>query len=758
METLHKSKAIQKLYDEFNNNYRDDLVWLRHDAYVSAKKKFSERIHAIQYANGLSFFLKSKPVCVQSYDILAGHGQYVDCSASIPIIIDSRFDPSVSPATQFDIEREIACYREFCGGTLSTSQEDCLKYLLDASKCGLAKRWANGHVIAGYERVLTLGFAEMERQLKQQIEETRAENRDYFEAMLITTRAAQIYIGRYEQAATRMKKQTSSQEERDALSRIGQACAGIKSQPAQNFFEAVQLVWLLHEMLTYENQSGSMSLGRLDQILYPYYINDIESGAITHEQAGEWIDALWLKFAAITEGYQNVTLGGCDKQGNATYNELTLLCMRASRRLRQDQPLLSLRCRADMPEVYWDEAQDLIESGGGFPALFNDDIVISAKEDLGVTTDDARNYGIVGCVEPSVPGKEYSNTEELRINWAKILDLMMNGGACPMTGITMEMAEEKSLDNINDFETFYNWYKRELVFSIDRCIQATNMLDSSYCVYFPSPLLSATMEGCSIKGEDVSARGPVYCFSTMNSGGMANAVDSLSAIRQIVFEEKLVNLGELAEVLKANFSGKKGEKLMAYARNKCSKYGNDIEKVDTLMQDVTDLFCKTAAGYENKRGGTFQVGLYTVFDHAVMGKNTGALPEGRKRGVSLANAISPSQGMDIFGPTAAINSALSFSHRQAGNGLVLDLKFSPSFFQKQNSRLIVRALLQSYFDRGGMEAQINVVDRQTLLDAQKNPEEHRNLLVRVSGFSAYFVLLDPVLQDEIIMRTEYYGI
>ena len=757
MEALEKSRTIQKLYDKFADNYRDDLVWLRHEAYERAKEAFSDRPRAVQYAEGLSDFLTSKPVCVQTYDLLAGHGQFVDCSASIPLIMDSRFDPGVHPATQFDIEREIACYTEYCGGSLSRTQEEYLRYLLDASKCGLVKRAACGHVIAGYERVLDLGFGEMARQLERQIEEAQAENRDYFEAMLLTVRAAEAYVGRYESAAAEAKEQAASKEERAALARIESACANIKSRPPQSFFEGVQLVWLLHEMITYENHSGSMSFGRLDQMLYPYYVKDMESGAITGEQAGEWIDALWMKIASTIEGYQNVTLGGCDSQGNAAYNDLTLLCMRASRRLRQDQPLISLRCREDMPEACWDEAQNLIEAGGGFPALFNDEMMIAAKKDLGVSLDDARNYGIIGCVEPSIAGKEYSNTEELRISWAKILDLMLHGGTCPVTGIHMGLAEQKNPDDIHDFEAFYDWYKGELTFCIDKCIQATNMLDSTYSVNFPSPLLSATFEGCVRKGEDASARGPAYCFSTINTCGNANTVDSLLALKQMVFEEGRVGLRELAKILKSDFAGEEGEALMIYARSKCLKYGNDIEEADRFMREITDLFCQTAAAYENSRGGRYQVGLYSVFDHAAFGKNTGALPEGRKKGVSLANAVSPSQGMDTRGPTAALNSALSFSHRQAGNGLVFDLKFSPSFFEKKNSRLIVRALIQSYFERGGMEVQINVVDRETLLEAQKRPQDYRNLLVRVSGFSAYFVSLDPVLQDEIIKRTEYHG-
>jgi formate C-acetyltransferase len=269
-------------------------------------------------------------------------------------------------------------------------------------------------------------------------------------------------------------------------------------------------------------------------------------------------------------------------------------------------------------------------------------------------------------------------------------------------------------------------------------------------------LLSVTYDGCIKKGEDVSAMGPDYCFSTANGCGMANAVDSLMAIKQIVFDKKLLSLKNFAKALAVNFKGY--EQLQGYAQNRCPKYGNDIPEVDKYMKEITDLFCSTICAQKNNRGRSFQAGLYTVNDQSVMGKKTGALPDGRERGLFLSNAISAVQGMDTQGPTASVHSALVFDHEQAANGLVLDIKFNPSFFEKESHKKMLRTFVEGYFDGGGMEIQFNVVSRETLIDAKQNPQKHRNLVVRVSGFSAYFVTLDPILQDEIINRTENNGI
>jgi formate C-acetyltransferase len=330
---------------------------------------------------------------------------------------------------------------------------------------------------------------------------------------------------------------------------------------------------------------------------------------------------------------------------------------------------------------------------------------------------------------------------------------MLNQGICTFTGEKMILKNNKNLEVIRSFEEFYEWYQSELVHFLDLGVKATNIFDANYKDNFPTPFLSSFMEGCLEKGGDVTAGTTVYNFSSANAIGMANVVDSLAAIKKIVFEDKTMTLSKLSEIILNNFEG--SEKLRKELILKYPKFGNDKNETDILMKELTNIFCSYVNRSSNPRKGRFQSGFYSVGSHAVMGKLTGSLPDGRVRGTSLSNGLSPVQGADILGPTSVIKSVTKLDHRLFGNGMVLDLKFHPAFFENNKHRQAFEYLVKTYFDLGGLEIQFNVVSRETLLNAQKSPEEYRDLIVRVSGFSAYFITLDKVLQDEIIARTEY---
>ena len=753
MEKAKMSPRVQKIYEHFYDRYDREMISERNRVYAQIKEKYCGESAAMQHAIAFSAFLEQKKIKVEDYDLLAGHIQHVDFSSSIPVIMEHDFDPAGRPANRFDIKQEVNCFFADHPQENVPSVREILDYFYMGTECGLSKRWASGHVIAGYDRMIREGLFYVERRIEHEIHVCVGEKKDYLCALLRVVHAAENYILRYAFEAYRASKEAEEPEVKRRLHEIGDACFRISGYPAESFLEAIQMVVLLHEMLTLETHSGSMSLGRIDQLLYPYYKRDLETGVLKKEEAAEYIDALWLKIAGLVYGFQNVTIGGCDAKGRPAYNDITLLCLQASRKIGKDQPLLSLRCRPDMPGNVWEEALLLVKKGGGFPAFFNDDVIISAKHDLGVSWQDARNYGLVGCVEPSIGGREFSNTEELRVNWAKVLELMLHQGRCAVSGHRFSMAEEKELDDIESFEEFFAWYLKELEFTVQRCIHATNLLDRNYAGNCPCPFLSVTMEGCIENAQDVAANGPVYRFSTINCCGMADTVDSLTVIRKAVFEEKILKLSELAAMLDADFAGY--EVWQRRFEMQYPKYGNNIAEVDIYMKKLVEAFEAMVHGQKNEKGFFFQIGLYTVEDQGYLGKLTGALPSGRRKGTSLANAVSPCQGMDAEGPTAVMNSATEFSHQCAANGLVLDLKFTPAFLEKEKHTEMLKELISIYFEKGGMEVQFNVVDRQTLLAAKADPKQYRNLVVRVSGFSAYFVLLDPVLQDEIIKRTEY---
>jgi len=686
-------------------------------------------------AKGLAAFLREKDIFLWQDDLLAGYEQFYDYS--VPVVEKTQSATEVAKTS------------------VTESDTSLLEQFRKGYRIGLFGGGLGGHVIAGYDRVLDRGFGALTDAARTSLKGSEGAESDFAKASLIVCEAATDYVLRYAAKAQELAQETTTEEHTQQLRRIADVCQWVAVNPPRSFFEAVQLLWLTHEIITCEQSSGSLSLGRLDQYLFPYYAEDIAAGVLTRSEASELIEALWIKFNGMKRGFQHVVLGGGSSDGRYDANELSYLCLQATKKLRMDQPLLSVRWRPSIPDEFWNEIQELIQVGMGFPALFNDEVAIAAKQRLGISKEDAENYGIVGCVELSVPGKEFSHTEGLRVNWAKALELMLNDGVCPVTGETIGLKDKRNLDNIKSFEEFYQWYQKELSRFIDMGIRGMNLSDQDFPNHRPYPFLSSTMTGCLQKGYDVTAGSTIYNFSTVNGCGMANAINSLAAIKRVVYEEKKVSLIELAETLHSNFEG---TKTLQEALTKCAKYGNDNDKPDNLLKELVDGFCRQVDNHRNPRGGRFQTGLYTVEAHTHMGNLTGSLPDGRPHGLALASGLSPSQGTDLSGPTAVIKSTTKLNHRLLGNGMVLDLKFHPAFFENEEKRRAFRHLVETYFRLGGMEIQFNVISRETLIESQKSPQEYRDLIVRVSGFSAYFVDLCKATQDEIIARTEHFAI
>ena len=380
----------------------------------------------------------------------------------------------------------------------------------------------------------------------------------------------------------------------------------------------------------------------------------------------------------------------------------------------------------------------VVAMGGGLPAFFNDEVVIKSKMRLGVSAKDAIGYGIVGCVEPAIPGQEFGWTEAVRVNWAKVLELTLTNGEDTISGNKIEMPFAFP-EEVSTFEEFYQKYRRNLVYFTELAASAMNTVDEVYAEVYPVPFISIFMKGCVEKGQDLS-QGPVkYNFTSINACGMANVVDSLVVIRDAVYKEKALGLPNLVEMLKKNYDHEQIRRLKFV--NKYAKFGNDEATVDEIMKDLCKLFCSTIRKFINPRHGPFQCGFYTVDSHVPFGEITGALPDGRLAGRVLANSLSPVQGMDRASPTAVIKSVTKIDHRSWGNGMVLDLKISPSVLSNEDGLSKLKDLVKTYFHLGGMEIQINVITNELLRKAKENPEEYRSLIVRVSGFSAYFTAL-----------------
>ena len=749
------SSRVQYIFDHRHDHYDQEETAKRDQYYYEAFQENPEEPRIIQFAKGFANTLQKKKILIKDYDILAGFSYRYTYEATMPICMSPEFNPRYRPSSSGDYEREIQDCIRVLGIDPQGEEARTLNFFAQAVHEWMYKHWESGHILPYYEKLLHVGYGGLLEEGRKALKTASGQQKTCINAMLICNEAAAQYILRYAARAEELAE--NSLEYRQNLKKMAKSLRQIAYGPAQTFFEAVQLLWLTHEMLFCESYPASFSFARIDQYLYPYYHRDLEDGTITREDAADIIDSLWIKFSTTLHTYQNLTLGGWNYEANTTAcNDITVLALQASRKCRFEQPQVCFRYHKDLPDEIWEECYALLKTGTGFPAFFSDKGCIENKMRLGIPQKDAENFGLIGCVEMGVPGKEYGKTEVLRINWAKILELMLHKGNCTITGTHYPLQEEKDLSAIQSFHEFYQWYQRELIHFSKLAADSVNMLDRALPHCYPTPYLSTLMEGCYQKGMDVTAGGTIYNNTGINACGMANVADSLAAIRKLVFLDRKYTLQDFANACAANFAGY--EQLYHDILYACPKYGNDEDSVDLLLTDLIHKYGDFVATLRNPRGGRFQLGLYSVEDHAYMGEKTGALPDGKFAGISLSNGLSPVQGRDTLGPTAVINSVLKINLNAATNGMVLDVKFTPTFLKSNTHKNAIHALLDTYFGEGGIEIQFNVVDRETLLAAQLHPENYQDLVVRVSGFSALFVTLMKTTQDEIIARTEYQSV
>ena len=778
VQAVTLSKRVKTIFEHRHDYYDRREIPNRRPHYLASFEEFQDEDKSVQIANGFKNFLAEKKILICEHDILAGFAYRYTYKPSSPFNLPDDYDPLYRPPAGIDTLEEAEAGIVANGFADDSVEAQEMRTFSECVSKWLYKHWESGHIIPDFEGIVNQGYGVLIEKTKSKLLDAQQTQQSDLQAMLICEQAAADYIQRYAEFAACLAEKTQEASYKTHLLKMEDSLRHIAYKPARTFFDAVQLIWLSHEMLYAENFPASLSFGRLDQYLFPFYEKDIQEGNLSKEEAADIIDALWIKFGITLHGYQNITIGGRNEHGNYASNELTILMLQASRKTLFDQPLLCLRYDKSMPDDVWNESIELLKTGIGLPAIFIDDFCIDAKLRMGQSKKDAENYGLVGCVEMSCPGKEYAKTEALRVNLGKILEVMFFNGksnsmaaggivgnsAMPSialnnnnsTDYSFPLFSDYCFDQISSFEELINWYKEELKAQMTFSMTAINRLDSALPKCYPTPFLSTLIDGCIENGKDVTAGGAIYNNSGINLCGLPNVVDSLSAMQKLVFEDKRYTLQDFKDAMKANFVGY--QDLHNAIQKECPKFGNDIDGVDQIMAELVATADSVVSGFTNPRGGKWQMGLYSVEDHVKMGINTGALPDGRRSGEAMASAISPVQGKDVNGPTAAVNSLLKTDLTAATNGLVLDIKFSPSFFDKKSHQQALRMLVQAYAEQGGGEIQFNVVDRATLIDAQQNPEQHKDLVVRVSGFSAYFTSLVKQTQDEIIMRTEHTGV
>ncbi len=674
-----------------------------------------------------------------------------------------------------------------------------------------------GHVTVQYEKVLAIGYEGIIAQAEDALAKCSPADADYctrapfLKAVVISCKAAIEYAQRYGALAEKMAAECSDSKRKEELLQIAANCKRVPAKGAESFYEACQSFWFVQQLLQIESSGHSISPGRFDQYMYPYYKRDLDSGKITRQQAQELIDCIWVKLndlnkcrdAASAEGFagyslfQNLIVGGQDKDGVDVTNDLSFMCITASKHVFLPQPSLSIRVWNKSPHALLLKAADLTRTGIGLPAYYNDEVIIPSLMSRGLTLEDAREYNIIGCVEPQKAGKTDGWHDAAFFNMCRPLELVFSNGYDKGERISIQTGR---VEDMTTFEDFYDAYKKQMEYQISLLVNADNAIDTAHAARCPLPFLSSMVDDCIARGKSVQEGGAVYNFTGPQGFGIANMADSLYAVKKLVFDEKKVTLAEYKRALAMNYGQgfdqigaaeivteivkemqkagmtvsqeqiaemviqvmetklpdqekKRYEELLEMI-SQVPKYGNDDEEVDMFARDVAYTYTRPLLKYRNPRGGQFQAGLYPVSANVPLGAQTGATPDGRLAHTPVADGVSPSAGKDVHGPTAAANSVSRLDHGIASNGTLFNQKFHPTALSGERGLENFVALIQTYFDQKGSHMQFNVVDRETLLDAQAHPEKYAHLVVRVAGYSALFTTLSKSLQDDIIRRTE----
>ncbi|MDR2096563.1 MAG: formate C-acetyltransferase/glycerol dehydratase family glycyl radical enzyme [Treponema sp.] len=622
------------------------------------------------------------------------------------------------------------------------------------------KDHAQGHICPDCAAWLTKGPGLLRQEAETSLAEARkqgeAEKADFYRAVALVMEGTCRFIIRYAELA-----------EQKAMPDIARVCRALAKRPAESFQEALQSLWFLFTILHLESNASSFSPGRMDTYLYPYYKKDIDTGKLTQAEALELIECVWIKFNEIVymrnhnsaryfAGFPigfNIVIGGQDEAGQDFVNDLSFLFLKAQEHLGLPQPNLSVRLHKHTSDEFLHQAIRVVALGSGMPQFFNDESVIPALENLGIDRRDALNYAVVGCVELTTQGNNLGWSDAAMFNLNKALELTLTGGKDLLTG--KQITENRGdLTTYQTFEDLEKAFAAHLDYYIEKMIACCVEVEKAHIELLPTPFLSAVINNCMARGVDVTSGGAQYNLSGIQMIQIANLADSLAAIKALVFDENRIGRAELLAALEGNFQGQ--EALRQTLIHRAPKYGNDVDWVDQLGVKWAEYFRRRLEAYTNYRGGPYHTGMYTVSAHVPMGEMVGASPDGRLSETPLADGgMSPMYGRDLAGPTAVLKSVSKLDKLLTSNGGLLNMKFLPEFFATPEGIEKFGLFLRAFVDLEIPHIQFNVLRREDLTAAQKNPEQYRSLTVRVAGYTAYFTELAGKLQDEIIARTAY---
>ncbi len=747
---------LLKMALEAERTYSEQMPRLARDAYIAHDGEPSK----IKRAHAFSHMLDNMTQYILPGELLVGNRtERPGAQNSTPRDWwGDKDDPRTGNKNLEQYEASFL-YPEFIA-TLSPEAKLAQDELLAGFPAGSAGSF--GHIVAGYDMLLREGAEAIARRARASYEESADKDNRQANARLafaLSWEAFMRWAMRYRDLALSLSQVETGAERKAELLRIAETLEHVPAKPARTLREALQSFVLMHMALLIEQPGGgSISLSGLDRVLNPFLLADIETGRLNIDEAEELVDSMYVKLVenAIWPRdvvmFANLSIGGADETGDDATNDMSLIMLRSTARVRSSHPMLSVRWHRRIDQRFFLRVCELLRMGLGLPALFNDHEFVPVLLEWGATPEEAWRYGIVGCVEPAVMGVVHGQTMGGHINLLKCLELAMNDGRALMSGAqvgprTGEFEDFQSFDHLMDA------YKIQLEWAIKLNCEAVDAVGHSQQKLFGYPFMSATMQGAIAQGRDL-VDGARINRATVCMVGMTNVVDALIAVEALVFEGGKIGKGELMEALRCDFSG--FEALEALLLTGAPKFGNGEDGPVRLYNRLSKMQQRAFDRYTGPRGDRYNTGLWATTWHVTMGASTGASADGRRAGMPLVDGIGAVTGRATQGPTSVAVDVAKLEARQYWQGgYTFNMKFSKNLLEKEKGLLSFRDYLNTFFELGGMQMQINTISRELLLSAQREPEKHADLIVRVAGFSAYFIGLSRSVQDEIISRTEH---
>ncbi len=745
----------------------------------------------LRRAKMLEHILKNMTIYIGEGDLLAGHqcsrfrgvSAFPEIGATWMLKEIDTFETRTSDPLHF-VSNEKEEFKEILEQWSGISFNEIVNSQLPedakfAAENGLiaigSRNTSTGQFIPDYDRLLKTGLNWVIEQAEKNIESVGMETIEdrkkieYWQALIIANKAVIDFASRYADLAENEAAGCSDDARKKELLRLAEICRKVPAQPPETFYEAVQFIWFIHLCPHMETNNHGISYGRFDQYLYPLYRKSIDSGDITEDEAAEILECLWLKTTELIKirdfydsqafasypMWQNLTVGGMTPEGKDACNDLTRLVLRVTDEVETVQPSVSFRWHRGVDQATYEQALKITQRGVAMPAFYNDSLIIPTMLIKGATLKEARDWAIDGCVEPYIPGKEDGRPVVGYMNAVKILEMTLNNGFDPVSGRQLgpETGDPRECRNMDEFMELY---KKQMQYFNEMMLKGYNTCSALHAEILPVIFTSGLVEGCIEKGKTLQEGGAKYNFSGSFITAPANAADSLAVIEQVVFKNKEMSMDELIKVLADDYEGHEDIRQMFI--NRVPKFGNDIDDVDKYAHDIVDMIVTDTERYTDPRGGKYVVSIISQSYNVLQGKSVGATPDGRKAFTPLADNASPMMSRDVNGPTAAVRSVSKIDQFQLIYGTLLNQKFDPTVVRGEKGLKILESVVTGYFTELGQHIQINVIDKETLYDAKKNPSKYPNLMVRVAGYSAYFVDLDPEVQQNIIDRTEQSGL